>query len=38
MDNELAIRRAVQYLKEIDERFMPEILKILAAYRQKSQC
>lgn len=37
MKNELAIKRAEEYLKRIDERYMAEILKILYAYVLKSE-
>ena len=37
MMNELAIKRAEEYLKRIDERYMAEILKILYAYALKSE-
>ena len=37
MMNELAIKRAEEYLKRIDERYMSEILKILYAYVLKSE-
>lgn len=37
MDNELAIKRANEYLQEIDEKYMLDVLKILNAYREKSR-
>ena len=37
MKNDLAIKRAEEYLKRIDERYMAEILKILYAYVLKSE-
>ena len=37
MDNELAMRRAMEYLAEIDEKYIPEILGILYAYKRKSK-
>lgn len=37
MMNELAMKRAEAYLKEIDEKYMAEVLKILYAYVLKSQ-
>lgn len=37
MMNELAIKRAEEYLKRIDKRYMAEILKILYAYVLKSE-
>ena len=37
MDNELAIKRANEYLREIDEKYMLDVLKILSAYKEKSR-
>ena len=37
MKNELAMKRAEEYLKRIDERYAEEILKILYAYVLKSE-
>ena len=37
MDNELAIRRAAEYMKAIDEEYLLEILGILNAYKKKSK-
>lgn len=37
MDNELAMKRAMEYMAEIDEKYIPEILGILYAYKRKSK-
>lgn len=37
MENELAIKRAMEYLKQIDEKYMLDVLKILHAYAVKSR-
>lgn len=37
MKNETAMKRAMEYLAAIDERYMMEILKILYAYKVKSE-